>query len=90
MCKSHYVVDDSRADLYKHTQIVTGNIRDWWNYQIFLSTDIAYMIYFTYIISHLSLKSKTKSFIKLQLQKHIFLKFYNPQLILFIDVLLVN
>ena len=49
------------------------------------STDIASMIYSTYILQHLNSESKSQSPLEIQLRKNIFLKYYHPQLISFID-----
>ena len=49
------------------------------------STDIASMIYSTYILQHLNSESTNQSSLELQLRKNIFLKYYNPKLISFIE-----
>ena len=49
------------------------------------SSDVASMIYSTLIEQHLKSDSKNQSSLELQLRKNIFLKFYQPHLISFID-----
>ena len=49
------------------------------------SSNIALMIYSTFIEQHLNSDSKNQSSLELQLRKNIFLKFYQPHLISFID-----
>ena len=49
------------------------------------STDIASLVYSTYILQHLNSDSKSQSSLELQLRKNIFLKYYYTQLISFVD-----
>ena len=49
------------------------------------SSDIASMIYSTFIEQHLKSDSSNQSSLEIQLRKNIFLKFYHPHLISFID-----